>query len=55
MKSLLLKHMVLSSSNGVNPFCVLPIMKSSDDSIREKDLKAWVIKSDKCVVLADAV
>lgn len=55
VKSLSLKHMVLSSSNRVNPFCGLPIMKSSDDSIREKDLKAWVINSEKCVVLADVI
>lgn len=47
------KHMVLSTSKGANPFCGLTVMKSSDYSITEKDFKASVINSDKCVFLAD--
>lgn len=38
-KSPSVKHMVLSTSKGVNPFFGLTVMRSSDDSITEKDLK----------------
>lgn len=45
------KHMVFATRKGGNSFCGLAVMKSRDNSITGKELKAWATNSDKSVFL----